>query len=200
MQKCLRSVLCPKCGMRTDIRITENPDILHDGSPYRACGTCGATYYDPDYHEYAIDYFDSKGGKIDVARFLWIVLLNGVLVFMVWYSLKTKTIVWGAFLFWLGLTLLSDVGVIRLVRNRIKADEFHQEQIDRLEGRSGAVSDELAASLERMSDRAYLDALKARGVDVPVYFYKRVGSRQGSFVEPEGVEKVKKVSKLWYSI
>ena len=200
MQKRLRSVLCPKCDMRTDIRITEETDILHDGSPYRVCGTCGATYFDPDYHEYAIDYYNSIGGEIGIAGFLWIIITNGILAYMIFTSLKTKTIVWGLFLFWSGLTLLSDVGVIRLVRNIMKADEFHQEQIDRLEGRSGAISDELAASLERVSDRRYLDALRSHGVDVPEYFYKRPGSREGTFAEPEGVEEVKKVSKFRYSI
>ena len=49
------------------------------------------------------------------------------------------------------------------------------------------MSDDLAESMERMSDRKYLDALRFRGVDVPEYFYKRIGSREGSFTEPEGV-------------
>ena len=76
----------------------------------------------------------------------------------------------------------------------IDQDKYHREQLDLLEGRAGEQSSELKESLERLSDRKYLDALRARGVHVPDYFYQRLPADvEGSFAEQEGVLEVREV-------
>ena len=87
-----------------------------------------------------------------------------------------------------GLALLFDAGFIRVIHSRIRANEYHQKSIDTLEGRRGELTGELAASMKRMSEKAYLDALSAHGVAVPDYFYERLKSTETSnLISPDNV-------------
>ena len=181
-----RSVRCPKCDLEADRSSTDSSFILY-GSPYRVCRKCGAAYFDPGYHELAIDAYNDNGVLIDFGGLFCALLTNGVAVLFLIERLKGNSNTWLPLICAFGFALVFDYRAVISIRNLIKAKEYHQEQIDGLEGRYGEMSDDLAESMERMSDRKYLDALRFRGVDVPEYFYKRISSREGSFTEPEGV-------------
>ena len=188
-----RVVRCPKCDFMTETRRTDGSFILYD-TPYRVCSHCGATYFDPGYHEAGIDVFNDNGNQISFWGVIGLLMFNGAAVEYITSGLIKAPGRWFYFILLLTLALILDYRFIATVWNRIHAEEYHQEQIDLIEGRDGEMSDELAESMERLSDRKYLEALRSHGVDVPEYFYKRVGSREGTFVEPEGVLEVKEVS------
>ena len=182
-----RTVTCPRCEMIAE-RTSRLSDELY-GSPYRVCPCCGKTYFDPEYQEDAIAIYKSKGGKLTAGGFLWVLLSNGIVAWYIFGGIRTKTLITNSLFFvMLGIALLFDIGLIRIIRSRLKADAYHQDQIDYLEGVGGAIPEQLAESMERVSDRKYLDALRSHGVDVPEYFYKRLGSEEGTFAEPEGIE------------
>lgn len=194
-----RSVTCPKCDLIAERTI----GFEQTGSPYRVCKHCKRVYFDPGYQEKAIAVFNDKGWTFDIWLIPAFLVFNGLLAYFIISYIRAGSIPRDpvgliAFLFVLVYTILLDIGVIRVVLINIHAEEYHQKQIDKLEAGPVEWDDDLAESMKRMSDRGYLDALRARGVAVPEYFYKRVGSRPGSFVEPEGVVEVKEERK-WTS-
>ncbi len=170
-----RRVTCPNCGRIADRTRTVDSQELK-GSPFRVCPHCDEVYFDPAYHEVAISIFKDRGGEINFWAFAWVLISNGLVVFFLYNGIKEGSMdgLWLPFLVFLGLALLFDFGLIRLIRNRRHANEYHQKSLDILEGRTRERTGELAASMERMSNKAYLDALKAHGVSVPDYFYERL--------------------------
>lgn len=73
------------------------------------------------------------------------------------------------------LAAIFDYLVVRsILNNTIRKKQFHQKRIDLIEGKAGEMSDELKASMNRLSNKTYLDALRAHGVTVPNYFYQRL--------------------------
>ena len=184
---CHRIVKCPKCGDTAESIYSVLDETLY-GSPYRICRECGAAYFDPFYHELAIDAFNDNGAPIDIWGMLWLLTVNGLLVWLITLTgHENSAKLWIPFIIVLCYAGILDFQLIKTIRNRLNAEEYHQERVDLMEGRYGEMSEELAESMQRMSDRKYLDALRSHGVDVPEYFYKRLGSAEGSFVEPEGV-------------
>ncbi len=78
--------------------------------------------------------------------------------------------------------------MIKRIKKRMNTEVYHEEIVDLLEGRSAKLPEKYAESMERLSDRGYLDALRSHGVDVPEYFYQRLGyGTEGCFVEPENL-------------
>ena len=188
-----RVVDCPYCDMYADRKMLLNnwPPF---GSPYRTCPKCGKVYFDSGYQEDAIVRFTDTGGEITPGGLIVSLFFTGGLILYVIECISTKTIFWPGFLAVLIISLVYDIGLIRAIWNRIRAKKYHQKMIDTLEGRRGELDSYLAESMKRMSDRGYLDALRARGVDVPEYFYQRLGEGAvGTFVEPEGILEAKKI-------
>ncbi len=189
-----RTVKCPKCGEVADRTRTVDSQELR-GTPFRVCCHCGTVYFDPDYKEEAISVFKDKGGDTSITSYLWLIISNVSAVYLLVEAAKLSFRdlggMWIAILVALGLAVMFDVGFFRVIRNRIRAKEYHQKSIDVLEGRSGEQTGELAASMERMSNKAYLDALRAHGVAVPEYFYERLtNSSASSFVIPKEIASI----------
>ena len=185
-----RIVKCPRCGDTAENIYSVLDETLY-GSPYRICRECGAAYFDPFYHELAIDAFNDKGALINIWGILWLLAVNGLLVWLITLAgHENSAKLWIPFIIVLCYACILDFQFIITLQSKLNAEEYHQEQIDVLEGRIGEMSDELAESMKRVSDRKYLDALRSHRVDVPEYFYKRLGSREGNFVEPEGVVEI----------
>ena len=187
-----RRVTCPKCDLIAERTI--GTELF--GSPYRVCKHCKGVYFDPEYQEKAMAVFNDKGWTFDIWLIPAFLVFNGLLLYFIIGSVRAESLprtTYGMIAFFtvLILSTLIDIGVIRIVLINIHAEEYHKKQIDKLEAGPVEWDDDLAESMKRMSDRGYLDVLRARGVAVPEYFYKRVGSRPGSFVEPEGVVEVK---------
>ena len=189
-----RTVKCPKCGEVADRTRTVDSQELR-GTPFRVCCHCGTVYFDPDYKEEAISVFKDKGGDPSITSYLWLIISNVSAVYLLVEAAKLSFRdlggMWIAILVALGLAVMFDVGFFRVIRNRIRAKEYHQKSIDVLEGRSGEQTGELAASMERMSNKAYLDALRAHGVAVPEYFYERLtNTSASSFVIPKEIASI----------
>ena len=184
-----RIVKCPNCGNTAESTYTVFVETLY-GSPYRSCRECGAAYFDPGYHEAAIDAYNDDGVEINFWWVIALLVLNGASVEYIIHGWITSIRELFSFMVLLVPALLLDYGLIQTIRNKLNAEEYHQEQIDLIEGRGGEMTEELAESMKRLGDRKYLDALRSHGVDVPEYLYKRLGSREGTFVEPEGVVEI----------
>lgn len=181
-----RIVKCPNCGKTAESTYTVFVETPYD-SPYRSCRECGAAYFDPGYHEAAIDAYNDDGVEINFWWVIALLVLNGASVEYIIHGWIKNIGQLFSFMVLLVPALLLDYGLIQTIRNKLNAEEYHLEQIDLLEGRGEERPEKLIESMKRLSDRKYLDALRSHGVDVPEYFYKRLGSAEGSFVEPEGV-------------
>ena len=178
-----RTVNCPNCGRVADRTRTVDSQELK-GSPFRVCRHCDTVYFDPDYKEVAITIFKDKGGNPNIWSYLWLIISNVVAIYTLVEAAKEGFRdlgnAWIGILLALGFAAVFDVGFIRVIRNRIHANEYHQKSLDLLEGRTEELTGELAASMERMSNRAYLNALKAHGVDVPDYFFERLNGKEAN--------------------
>ena len=168
-----RTVHCPNCGCVADQTRTVDSQELK-GSPFRVCPHCKEVYYDSAYHEPAISVYEDKGGEINFWALVWILLSNGLVIFFIVNAIKEGEMLWAPFLFFLVIALVFDFGAGRAIYRRINAQIYHQKSINSLENSVGDKTGNLGASMERMSSKAYLDALKAHGVYVPDYFYERL--------------------------
>ncbi len=171
-----RTVRCPNCNKVVERTTTRDEEVLY-GSPFRKCSYCGTAYFDPDYQEKAITYFQDKGGELSFWSIVWLLISNAAAISLPIIASKEGGMeggMWLAFFAFLVLAIIGDVGLVRLIYNRVNAEKFHQKQIEYIEGRTGERDNELEASMRRLSDKHYLDALKAHEVDVPDYFYERL--------------------------
>lgn len=186
-----RTVTCPYCGNIADRTRTVDSQELK-GSPFRVCPHCDKAYFDPAYHEVAISVYKDEGGEVNFWGFSWFLISNGLVIFFIINAITEGKMLWAPFLIFLLIALVIDFGVGRLIYNKIHADIYHQKSIDAIEGRTKNQTGELAASMVRMSNKAYLDALKAHGVYVPDYFYERLrnGHVQTKIDMPESVETI----------
>lgn len=183
-----RTVRCPHCGNIADKTRTVDSQELK-GSPFRVCPHCDAVYFDTAYKEPAISLLQDRGGKLSFTAIVWVLISNTAVIFFLFESIKEHVFLWLPFLVFFAIALVFDIGLVRLIRNRIKAKEYHQKKIETLEREPGMMSSELAASVERMSNERYLDSLRAHGVDVPKYFYDRLknGCSESNIQVPKSV-------------
>ena len=173
-----RTVTCPHCKQVADRTRTVNSEILK-GSPFRVCPHCKATYFDPEYKEMGLVLFEETGYEINPWSLFWFFPFNGMTIFVLYSLFKYNLFSDISYLLLpLGMfgipAVLIDYGMIRIIKNRIHSDEFHQSQIDYIEGRTKERTASLVASMNRLSNKGYLDALKSHGVNVPDYFYERL--------------------------
>lgn len=171
-----RTVRCPSCN-----KIAEMTTTTHGltGSPFRTCQNCGVTYFDSGYKEPGLLIFESKAGDgfpmgaITAAAFTFAAVF--LIYQMVIEGAGGSGILFAA-IFMAIFAVIFDAGVFVSVKEIIHSDKYHQKQIDRIEGKNGEMPDDLKESMLRLSNREYLDALKAHGVSVPDYFYQRLKS------------------------
>ena len=171
-----RTVKCPHCGKVADRTRTVDSELLK-GSPFRVCPHCSTTYFDSEYKEMGLVLFEEKGGKLTFVGLVWILLSHSLVIYSLYSIIVEKLsgmflplVVFGI------IALLYDIGLIKMIKNRAHSAEFHQGQIDYIEGRTKERTAALIESMERLSNKDYLDALRSHGVDVPDYFYERLQS------------------------
>ena len=171
-----RKVKCPSCGKTADRTRTVDSEILK-GSPFRVCPNCKKTYFDPEYKEMGIVLYEEKGGELNFWGLIWAILSTVLAVYFLCGVIKEGT--GGGLLLPLGVfglvAILFDVRIIKMIKNRSNSEEFHRKQIDYIEGRTKERTQSLVESMNRLSNKAYLDALRIHGVNVPDYFYERLG-------------------------
>lgn len=180
----IRTVKCPKCGKRSDTNVFYIKDELY-GTPFRQCPKCKASYFDPAYRELGIAIYEDKGTNFRFGTIVWTILFNICAVFCLYELTKTSQDEFIIGILCVALfsviAVLLDIRLIISIKNYNQKDRYHQKQIDYLEGRGKKLSGEELESIERLSHLDYLSALKAYGVNVPDYFYERLGIRNVSF-------------------
>jgi len=188
-----RTVKCPNCGEIADRTRTVDSQILR-GSPFRVCPYCDNVYFDSAYQEIALSVYKDKGGVLNFWGLAWALISNGLVVFFLLTSSleDLKGGLWIPLLIFGLIAIIIDTGLVRLIKNRIHANEYHQQSLDLLEGKTNHRTKDLTASMERMSNKSYLDALRAHGVTVPDYFYERLRTvkPENSIQVPDSIKSV----------
>lgn len=168
-----RSVKCPNC--QSIAERTFGTGKYKYGSPIRSCPHCHSAYYDSFYVEKGIALFNDTGGTIGIVAIVWVLLSNSLVAVFLYLSIIDGAL--DVFLLplvvFVLIALLFDIGLIRSIKNHAHQEEYHQRQIAYIESADSS-DPELNLSMKRLSNRAYLDALKACGCNVPNYFYQRL--------------------------
>lgn len=170
-----------RCSYCHDGTERENANGQHEiGCPRRSCPKCGRQYFDAAYEEDALHAYYLKPTMPDFIHpmlyFLVIVLPMDVL--LVRRMLQDFTVPW-ALLFPLGLGTIYIFGKICrnlypwLFRKRYNR-KYEESKIPIFNG-TEYISEEFSASLHRMSNEGYLYYLISHGVDVPDFFFERIG-------------------------
>lgn len=174
MEYRIRKVKCPHCNKVAEKTKTPAHKVF-EGSPFRVCPHCRATYFDSEYKEPGLLHFADKGGDFNFIGILSALTFTPLSIFLLYnFSLNTDTDLLFAGIFIGIFAIIGDFGLIRAIWNRIHAEAYHQKQIEFIEGRTMTRPDKLIHSMERLSNISYLNALKAYGVDVPDYFFQRL--------------------------
>ena len=163
-----RTVYCPHCNEVADKTKTVNSDWKL-GSPLRNCPYCGKKYFDSFYREEGIERFKDNGVHINAWSVIWLVVsLLFVIGFLCSSDATAGAIIPGV------IFVIFAIGFIRAISNLFHPQEYHQKQVELIEGRGDTMDADLAESMRRLSKREYLDELKQHGIDVPQYFYERL--------------------------
>jgi len=174
-----RTVICPNCGKLIEKTRTVDSQFLQ-GSPFRTCPYCNQTYFDKEYKEMGIELFTDKGGTIKLSTIGVFLVSNGALIVFVYLAI-IDAIAQGFHPFFLipivmfgTLSLIVDIGIIDTIYCRVHIKEHNQRKIDYIEGRGRERTSEVIESMNRLSNKDYLDALVRHGVYVPEYFFNRL--------------------------
>ena len=171
---------CPHCKKIIKLNSIRIFNFLK-GSPIRTCPRCKGTYDYPEYKEWGLVLFADKGEKFGIVEVFGLLLSHVVFVSYlrsaIQHGYSSET------LWTLGISgsiaLLVDYLLVQTIKNRIHREEYHQKQIDYMEGRTKERPPELVESMERLSNKEYLDARKKHRIDVPDYFYERLYNMHG---------------------
>jgi hypothetical protein len=164
-----QSIRCPHCQTLVEREASGKQPI--PGSPFRRCPNCGRLYYDEAYEDPALTLFGEKQPRFNFVKILYAAVPTaGALIYLKAWLDGTNSVgnvfalVFGAIaVFFLVVLTLEIVGFFK----RRKEHLVHRAL---LSGRGGALSRELAESMERLRDGKYLDALESCGVEVPGFF------------------------------
>ncbi len=171
-------VRCPNCNDIAETKTTRGAQVLF-GCPFRVCKVCGHVYFDGDYKEEGIYRFLNKGGSYGSLIPALFLTIAAIIITINWIKYAGNEMVWVLIGIWI-ITLPFDIYAGKVIANKLNTDRFHEKTIDLIEGRKGKMDKDLKASMNRLSNKRYLDALKAHGVDVPEYFYQRLDSISNS--------------------
>ena len=163
-----RTVRCPNCNEVADRTKTVDKDWKF-GTPLRSCPYCGRKYFDSFYKEEGIERFQDNGVHINAWSVIWLIVsLLFVIGFLSSSDAKVGAIIFGV------IFVIFAIGFLRTIKALFHPKEYHQKQVDLIEGRGETMSAELAESMRRLSKKEYLDELAHNGVIVPQYFYDRI--------------------------
>ena len=163
-----RTVKCPYCNSWTDN--THSTSSLYTGSPVRECAVCKKTFIDRERKEEAIMYYLGKtrfSGLILRAVIAVLCLLGGRTM------LGTDSTV-AIVMFSVSLLLFANL-IFCIVNRRLSKLRENLEQQKKL-------PEDVQKSLNRMSNPEYLEILINHNIDVPEWFFERIGA---TVVKPE---------------
>ena len=173
-----RKVKCPYCNTWIDKQSTWNPQ----GSPFRICPRCRREYFDKDYQENAIWFLTREQSAffVDIcAAFMLLVTIGVLYAFYDEKSLSLSVIVIEVALVAITvvLTRYAIKQTIRFSKNN--KNDLYMERIAYLKLPSSEQQHDIADSLNRLSNRQYLDRLTSCGVEIPDFFFDRIGYYEG---------------------
>ena len=157
---------CPNCKKDFSLAKLKNvKEVL--GSPFQVCPYCNSPYFDPAYKEPAIAYYNknrriSFGAKYCFAIAAAITIITAITGYIC--SLPFCYLSAGIALV---ITLILSL-LLKFAKNDLRERETY------LNGT--AVTPEIKESLVRLADRDYLDKLEKHKIEVPEFFYQRIGA------------------------
>jgi len=149
------------------------------GSPRQKCPKCGRVYFDAGYEENALHAYKLQPKKSDIFHpllfFVLIVLPIDVgAIYRMMQDGLNRILLISAVLFTVfGVGRIWVALYPRVFRKKILR-EYDEERMQIL-NTTKYISDEFSSSLMRMSDVKYLYYLISHGVEVPEYFFSRIG-------------------------
>lgn len=162
--------VCPRCGEYIEHGIKGR--LI--GPPFRVCPHCDKLYYDKAFKEPALATYAEKDVKFNWMKAVYAALPTAVSILYLNSYFKGENsfaIVPG-----IAFAAIGVLFIIVLIAEIVKVagkSEREQKIIDLFEGRRGELSEDLKASVSRLEDPKYLDALEYYGVDIPDYFRER---------------------------
>ena len=162
--------ICPRCGEKIEHGIKGR--LL--GSPFRVCPHCDRLYYEKAYKEPALATYAEKDVKFNWMKAVYAALPTAVSILYLNSYFKGENsfaIVPG-----IAFAAIGVLFIVVLICEIVKVAGKHEREhkiIDLFEGRRGELPEDLKASMDRLADPKYLDALEYYGVDIPDYFRDR---------------------------
>lgn len=173
----VQEVVCPRCQQvaeRYTIHITNGKEEQVAGSPRRRCPHCGCCYFDNHFYESALREYDAKAFSPSVL--LWSIVLVASIGSLVMdgNGLAVPTImnILDSVFAFVSVAMLLCALYIR--RNRASLNARCQKKSEQRLDAHGS-DDELGQSLRRLSQEEYLYFLLANDVEIPDYFFRRIG-------------------------
>lgn len=171
------TVRCPHCRAQIAHDCPPEGETL-PGSPLRKCPDCGRLFYDDVYQEPALKAYAQARVRFSWTKALYAAIPTaGALYYLVVYLKAANTmsavlsIVFGAVAVFFDVLLVLEL--VKTVRQKRKLKELEAH----LNGPAETLTPEERASMERLSSKAYLDALDKCGDDVADWFYFRLGEK-----------------------
>ena len=171
------TVRCPHCSASIEHECPPAGETL-PGSPLRKCPDCGRLFYDDGYQEPALKAYAAASVKFSWIKVLYAAVPTAGALFYLSVYLKNHNamssvlaIVFGVVAVFFDVLLALEI--VKAIRQKRKLTELER----RLNGPAEALTEEERASMERLSSKAYLDALDKCGDDVADWFYFRLGEK-----------------------
>ena len=171
------TIRCPHCGASIERTCPPEGKTL-PGSPLRKCPDCGRLYFDEIYAEAALTAFEKAEIRFPYIKILYALIPTaGALVYLHQYRNAPGTTALVPLITFGAIAVLFDILLIAELVKAARRSKVKKELLARIEGRAGALEQELRESLERLKSKDYLDALTKCGEAVPAYFYQRIGEK-----------------------
>ena len=171
------TVRCPHCRAQIAHDCPPEGETL-PGSPLRTCPDCGRLFYDDSYQEPALKAYAASRVHFSWIKALYAAVPTAGALFYLSAYLKENhamssvlAIVFGVVAVFFDVLLVLEI--VKAVRQKSKLTALEE----RLNGPAEALTEEERASMERLSSKAYLDALDKCGDDVADWFYFRLGEK-----------------------
>lgn len=173
----IQEAVCPRCQQvaeRYIIRITNGKEETAPDTPRRKCPHCGHLYFDGHFYERALQEYNAK--PFSPSLVLWSIVLIASIGSLVMdgkgLAAPTAMNILDAVLAFASVAMLLWALYIRRNQTALNA-RCRKKSEQRLDAHCS--DDELGRSLRRLSQEEYLYFLLANDVEVPEYFFRRIG-------------------------
>lgn len=169
-----------RCSYCHDGTERENAAGQHEiGCPRRSCPKCGRQYFDAAYEEDALHAYHLKPTMPEIVRpLLGFLIIAAINIRLIPKMLQGLTMPWFALFSWgvasLFVTGRACVYLYPWVFRKRYYRKYEESKIPIFDG-TEYISEEFSASLQRVSSQEYLYYLISHGVEVPAFFFHRIG-------------------------